>query len=330
MSNTMSESPTRFLPIVLPLVIVALARLLTFSSWAEENAGISAALYAWIVADALLLGLMARTPDHKPRLFQVIGMMSLASLVILLGASAPLRQVYLSLPLVLFTAGVTLTLFAAWSGMRVISAWASTGSLRTAFETVLPKRMVRLVIVEWQVLWLSLFRWNAPVDAPAGTIAFAYHTYLTPMIGAMLALQLIELGVVHLLLMLWNPFLAWIMLGLSLWGLTWTVALLKSFRIKPVLLGGKSVRVRSGLLYDFEIPINCIADFHTGFTRGELDDRRVLNLAILSSPNISLRLADLIVVRTVFGTKKEIRGVALRLDDHAGFATEIGRRICHF
>ena len=325
--HILTASSAKFLPIVLPLAVIALARLLTFSTWAENNAGIAATLFAWVVADALLLGLIARAPKNRPRLFQVIGVTSLASLVILLGAFAPLRQVYLSFPIVLITVGLTLGLFAAWSGMRVISAWASTGSLRTGFETVLPTQIVRLAISEWQVLRLGLFQWNAPIEIPTGNIGFAYHTYLTPMVGTILALQLIELSVVHLLLMLWIPAFAWIMLGLSLWGLVWTLALLKSFRIRPVLLTGRTVRVRSGILFDFDIPIECIADVGASFTQDEIDNRIVLDLAILSSPNVSLRLSKPIIIRTILGRSREIQGVALRLDDNAGFVAEVARRM---
>jgi len=316
----------RLLPVILPLGTIALARLLTFSDWATQQAGLAAILYAWIVADSLLLGLIAKAPEHKPGLFQVLGIVSLATLAILLGASAPVRDIYFSLPPVLFAAAGILMLFAIWGGVRIISAWRQTRSWRTGFENVFPKQLVRIAISECRVLWLGLFRWRSPVDAPAGTRAFAYHTYLTPMLAALLVLQLIELSVVHLLLMRWSPSIAWIILGLSTWGVIWTIALLKSFRIKPVLLKNRSVHVRTGMIYDFEIPINSIADTRTGFTSDELATARILNLALMSSPNVTLRLAEPITIRTFSGRRKKISGVALRLDDSSGFVTELARR----
>lgn len=314
------------LSFVLPLGAILLARLLTYSSWAAQNSGMAAALYSWIVADVLLLALIAKAPDHKPALFQVVGAVSLASIIILFGASAPLQEVYLGLPQVLLAAGGTVVVFISWSAFRVFLAWRDTGSLAAGFESVLPSQLVRSVISECKVLWLGVFRWGAPVDAPADSRAFAYHTYLTPMIATFVVLQLIELSVVHLLLMLWNPLVAWIMLALSVWGVIWTVALLKSFRIKPVFMTTDAVRIRSGMIYDFNVPISNIADFHTGFTSDELAQKGVLNLAIMSSPNVSLRFVEPITIQTFFGTKQEISGVGLRLDESAEFVAELARK----
>jgi hypothetical protein len=288
-----------------------------------HNTDLAAGLYAWIVADALLLALILKTPGHKPALFQVVGVVSLASMIIFFGASVPLQQVYLALPQVLVAAGATIAVFVSWSAFRVFSTWRKTGALAAGMERVLPSQLVRSAISECRVLRLGLFQWNLPVDVPEGARAFAYHTYLTPMIATLLALQLIELSVVHFLVMLWNPLIAWIMLALSLWGVIWTLALLKGFRIKPVLITADTVRVRSGMIYDFDVPIECIVDAQTGFSSEELAEKQVLNLAILSSPNVSLRLAEPITIGTFLKREKQISGVALRLDESAEFMAEL-------
>lgn len=299
---------------------------MTFSAWATEHSAMAAAIYAWVVADALLLGLLAKAPSHKPTFFQVFGVVSLAIVVILLGASWPLRAVYFSLPEFLVAAGGTVCLFLAWSVFRIGSQWRKTGSFTLGLESVVPPQLGRAIISECQIVWLALIRWGAPVDIPEGQKAFAYHTYLTPMIATFLALQVIELSVVHLLLMLWNPMIAWIFFGVSAWGLIWTTALLKSFRIKPVLIGSDTVRVRSGMIYDFEIPIKRISTESTAFSTEELNGKSVLNLAILSSPNVSLRFIEPVVIPTFFGRTKKISGVGLRLDESSAFFEELARK----
>ena len=324
--KTLPASIFRSLPFVLPLCAIALARLMTFSDWATDHSAMAAAIYAWIVADALLLGLLAKAPGNKPTFFQVFGMVSLAVLITLLGASGPLRAVYFGFPELLISAGGTVCLFLAWSGYRIVSEWQKTGSFALGLENVLPAQLARAIISEGQIVWLALIRWGAPVDVPAGQKAFAYHTYLTPMIATFLALQLIELSVVHLLLMLWNPLVAWICFGFSVWGLIWTTALLKSFRIKPVLIGPDAVRVRNGIIYDFEIPMDCISTERNAFTTEELNGKSILNLAILSSPNVSLRFTKPLAIRTFFGRTKEISGVGLRLDESNAFLEELARR----
>ena len=200
------------------------------------------------------------------------------------------------------------------------------GSFVSGLETVLPAGLVKAIVSECEVIRLGLFRWRAPVEVTSGHKAFSYHTYLTPMIATFLALQVIELSVVHLLLMLWNPTVAWIMFALSVWGLVWTTALLKSFRIKPVLVGPDTLRVRSGMIYDFEVAIERISAERSSFTSEELAGRSILNLAILSSPNVSLRFTQPLAIPTLFGRTREIAGVGLRLDDSNGFLEELARR----
>lgn len=326
MTRSLTAPLFKALPIMLPLAAIGLARLLTYSSWAEANPGWAALLFAWIVADALMLALMFKAADHKPPLFDVVGVLALASIVIIVGAASPVRDVYLSMPPVLVAAAGTLALFAGWTTLRVTKLARANGSIAQALEDVLPPKLVRPAINEARMLHLALLRWGAPADVPDGSRPFIYHTYLTPMLITFVVLQLIELSVVHFLLMLWNPTVAWVLLALSVWGVIWTIALIKSFRIYPVLLDDTSVRVRSGMIYDFEVPLDRIADYERGFTSEELDAKSVLNLAILSAPNVSLRFASPVVIPTFFGGTRELTGVGLRLDDSAAFIAALSDR----
>jgi hypothetical protein len=314
------------LPIVLPIAAIALARVGTHTSWAEANAGLAAILFAWIVADALLLGVLAKAKDHKPAAFSVVAALALAAIIILFGAAGPVRAVYIGLPQVLAAAGGTLALFLAMSAWRLARGWRESGSLMAGLEQVFPPALLRFAKAELAVLWLGLAHWNGPADVPTGSRAFIYHTYLTPMIATFVVLQVIEMSVLHLLLVFWNPTVAWIMFALSCWGLIWSIALMKSFRINPVLLSESHLRVRSGMLYDFEVPLDAIRDAQRPFSTEELSDRHILDLALMSSPNVSIRFARPIAIPTAFGGERMIEGVGLRLDDSAAFLAALERR----
>ncbi|AWW75268.1 hypothetical protein CD351_12595 [Erythrobacter sp. KY5] len=301
------------------------ARALTHTAWAEANAGWAAILFAWIVTDALMLAVIWKARDHKPEAFHMLAALALASIVVIAGAAGPVQAVYLGMPQVLLAAAMTLAIFLGWSALRVVTQWRASGSFMTGLERVLPPAMLRFAQAETRVLVLGLLRWGAPADVPAGSRGFIYHTYLTPMIATFLVLQVIEISVVHLLLMYWSPTLAWVLFAVSVWGIIWTVALLKSFRINPVLVTGDVVRVRSGMIYDFEVPISQIADAATAFTSEELQDKSVLNLALMSAPNVSLRFSRPIAIPTAIGGEKHISGVGLRLDDSAGFLEVLKR-----
>ena len=311
------------LPFALPILAIALARLLTFTDWAAANAGWTALLFAWVVADALMLGVMAKAKDHKPEAFKMLAALALASVVILIAAAEPIRAIYFDLPAVLAAAAGTLAIFLGWSALRISSAYRETGSASQAAERVLPAPLVKHLASELNVLWLGLFRWNAPVQVPVGAQSFVYHTYLTPMIVTFVVLQVIEISVVHLLVMLWNPTVAWVLFALSAWGLIWTMALLKSLRIKPVLLSENCVHARFGILHDVEVPLSAIGDIDTPYSSEELEDKGVLNMALMSAPNVHLRLAQPIAIPSLLGRERLITGVALKLDDSAGFVAAL-------
>ncbi len=320
-------APVRsLLPLALPAVAIFAARLATFTPWAAAQPGWAAIIFAWIVADALMLGVLAKAKDNQPALHTVLAALALGWVIVLLGAAAPVREVYFSFPQVLVAAGGTIALFFGWSAFRFTTRWRATGSVYAGLAEVVPELQLKFMRAEWRVLNLGLLSWNAPVDVPRGSQAFVYHTYLNPMIATFIALQVIELAVVHFLLMLWNPAVAWVLFAVSVYGVIWTVALLKSFRINPVLVSEKSVRVRSGMICDFEVPIAHISDVDQPFSKEELERKDVMNLAILSEPNIHLRFADPVSIPRLISGTREIRGVALRLDDSAGFLNAISAR----
>ena len=312
--------------VLLPLIAIGLARFMTHTDWAEANPGWAAMIFAWIALDGLALALMAKAPDHKLTLHQMAGILTAASVIVIIGAAEPVRQIYLGFPEILTALALTGALFVAWSVARCVRVYRQTGSAEQALGVVLPELQVRFMLAELRTLRLALFSWGAAPDVPKGWAPYTYHTYLTPMLATLLVLQLIELSVMHLLLMLWNPTVAYVLLALSIWGVIWTVALLKSFRLNPVLLGEDCIRARWGMINDVCIPIELIADTGRAFTSEELDTKAVLNLAMFSSPNVSLRLREPIVMRTMFGGSREISGVALRLEDSATFVSQLAER----
>ena len=140
----------------------------------------------------------------------------------------------------------------------------------------------------------------------------------------LLALQLLELAVVHFFLMMWNPTVAWIAFGLSAAGALWLVALMKSFRINPVLLEGETLRVRAGAIVDVAIPLSAIAGLAPALDEAIRKRKDTLDTAILSAPNVCLELAQPVAIPAMFGRTREVTRVAMRLEDSAGFIAALG------
>ena len=194
----------RFAPIVLPLLAIVLARAMTHSEWAAANAGLATLLFGWIVADSLLLATIAKAKDRRPGLRSMVGAAALASLVIIVGAGAPVRAAILALPPVMAALLLTIVLFVGWNLWEVAKASLAGASRQEAAMMVLPETLVRFMALESRITRLALLGWRRPQDVPVGTLAFSYHRFLLPMIYVFFALQVIELAVMHFLLMQWN------------------------------------------------------------------------------------------------------------------------------
>ena len=152
-------------------------------------------------------------------------------------------------------------------------------------------------------------------------LAFAYHRALAPMMWAFLALATLELFVVHFLVSIWSVRAALVLSCLTVASMVWLGLAIRSFRRLPVLLDDESVLMRSGRLQSVRIPLARIARVRSHFPGEALKGRNVLNLAMLSYPNLLLDLDEIRRGRRVY------RHVAHRLDDPAGFVAALDARL---
>lgn len=325
---------SQFKPLVRPAALIAApmiaiigARAMTYTEWAAAHTTLAALLFAWIAADALCLTTIAKAPEFKPGPAPMLGALTLAGVVVIVGAGPAVRERIFDMHSLLAAIGLTAALWLCLASTKVVNAKRSGEGWEAALSAVLPSAFLHFFFTELRMMHLALFRWGSAPDIPRGAEAFSYSRYLTPMLVALGVLQVIELGVVHLLLMLWNPAAAWIVFALTLAGLLWFVALTKSMRLMPVLLEEDAMRVRAGTLIDFEVAYANIAAVGEAFTAETLMAKTTCNTAILSSPNVTLRLARPVAVERPFGAPRLVDRVALRLDEPAAFLAALEARL---
>jgi hypothetical protein len=304
---------------LLPICVILAARIATHSALATEYPRASALLFLWVAADALALSAIAKAPNSRSGVKALLGAFAFAAIAVPLAAAPAIRDAFLAMPALMIAMTATILLYAGWSVARAAITFRATASFAMAASEILPPKLVRLLNSELEMMHLALFRWNTPADVPQHSVAFEYHRYLTPMIVAFLVLQLIELSIVHFLVSLWNETAVHILLALSVWGVIWMIALLKSFRIKPVLLMLDGIQVRSGSMVDAFVPYANMLGIAGGYDAERLKQKSTLNCAIMSSPNVCIDLRAPIAITTYFGRSRMIDSVALRLDDSAGF-----------
>ncbi|MDP1028676.1 hypothetical protein Q5H91_15755 [Sphingomonas sp. KR1UV-12] len=320
----------RFAPTLAPLAIVALAGLAVRSPLAAAWPATALLLFLWSVADTMMLALVARTPGRRPAAHQIVGVLATASVTVWLGAPAPLRQALLAMPWLVAAMAVAVLVHVGWASIRVRQVLASPAGDRwqVAAAQFVPAALVRLAVAELSVLHMALFRWGGPADVPADSRAFAYHRHLAPMCAALLILSAIEVAVYHLLVGHWSRTAALVMFVLSDLGLVYLVGLIKSFRLRPILLTPTGVRVRAGFLIDQFIPFEAIAAIAPAIEGDEVRDPDSLNAALLAWPNILLRLNAPQPRRSLF-QPRAFRAIAFRLDDPEPFLRLLAWRLGH-
>ena len=80
------------------------------------------------------------------------------------------------------------------------------------------------------------------------TQAFAYHRAVAPMVWAFFGIASVELVVTHVLVALWRPGVAMALSLVSLTGIVWLVATVRSFKRLPVLIEDDRLVMRVGTL----------------------------------------------------------------------------------
>lgn len=155
-------------------------------------------------------------------------------------------------------------------------------------------------------------------DEPA--LAFAYHRSLSPMLGVLLGIAIVETFVVHVIAMaLWGWRAALVLMVIDLSAVIALVGLLRSFRRLPVTLANGRLTMRAGWLKSVVIDAGEIAGLRGHWDTAAIKRRDVLNLALVAWPNVVLDL------RHPVGRRRTVKAIAHRLDDPEAFRAALAR-----
>ena len=141
------------------------------------------------------------------------------------------------------------------------------------------------------------------------------------MLWALVALGSVELVIVHGLLAAWSPPVAVVLSVASLIGLGWIVALIRSMKRLPVLIGPGGLTMRVGGFRSVTVSLDEVAGLRSRWDAGVVKARATLNLALVAYPNVVLDL------RHPLPGRRGITTIVHRLDDPVGFAAALERLI---
>ncbi|HJO64056.1 MAG TPA: hypothetical protein QF469_01830 [Sphingomonas sanguinis] len=321
-------SPISFAALIPPLVIAGAAALLRLPIVLAYPRA-AALLFLWIASDSMMLGLIAR--DQRPGWRAGIAAMAGAGTAVFSLSPPPIFAALVSMPWALAVPVIAIALHGGWGLWRItarVRHWDTRDPDRWAglLAEIFPKPLARIAMAELRLLHLALFRWGAAPDVPSGTMGFAYHRHLQPMMIALLLVSCVEIGVTHLLIAHWNRTLALILFAISDVSLLYLIGLIKSLRLAPVLLTETGVRIRAGMLVDRVIPYADIAAVQADPDGETVRAPDSWNVALLAWPNMLLRLDPPSPPRSRW-RPGPVRAIAFRLDEPGVFLDRLRMRL---
>ena len=185
-----------------------------------------------------------------------------------------------------------------------------------ASELVPHPRVSRILASEVSVLYLGIISWFSK-RKPAQVPSFTVHRTCgyAAVFGVICFAMIVEVFGLHLLLSLWSATAAWILTGLSLYGLLWFVADFRAMTHHPVRLTSSGLLIQFGLRWRVELPYSQIREA-TAWTAQHPTD---LRLSPWGDPMIWIRLRQPHIARGLYGLEKRISTAALTVDDPKRF-----------
>jgi len=198
-------------------------------------------------------------------------------------------------------------------------------NLHAACQPVLG-RLTEAVVTEVAVFRYALLGgWARPEVSPASQVFTTYQkSGFVALLAAFAGLSVVEMAATHLVAGQWWPRGAWVLTGLSAYGLLWLLAHGQAVRCRPLLLTATTLTVRVGLVWRVAIPREQLASLEK-IMDAPAPAPDLLNAArlLLTPPNLLLTLAQPQRVRGLYGLSRTVRRLAIYVDDPAGLAQQL-------
>lgn len=321
-------------PYLLPLGIGLIAILIAHSTMFQQNPqvfswAIAADLFITSPALYLLLTRPKKASTHTLLLVFTFGI--LLSLLLLPFDLPQLRdQLPVIAPLLLEVIIAGLTIYLVQKKVRAaIEAQKGSDFLTTLHalaDKLLPRVLARLLATELACLYYTLFCWK---KVSLQNNEFSYHkksgTQL--IIGTLLTVIAVETFALHLALEQWQPIVAWLATGLSLYSIFQLLALARSMPQLPITIDhqDQSIRFRFGVFARTTVAISDLERIEV--TSRQLPQHQTVvplsPLGSLSCHNLIIHLTNHNMLETMYGGEKTYFSLSVYVDERDEFLRQL-------
>ena len=151
--------------------------------------------------------------------------------------------------------------------------------------------------------------------------SFTRYRYELPMLGVFFSIALVELFVVHLLVGLWSPSMAWGLSALTVLGLVQIGLLIQGMMKWPTVVNDNGITVRHGRRGEIFVPFKIVQSVEDVAFRPEQRGLQTFRASLLAQPNVAIRLLAPLPYR-----KRMLSTISMRLDDPAEFHAAVAAK----
>jgi hypothetical protein len=180
---------------------------------------------------------------------------------------------------------------------------------------------IGILLIELSLLYYALGGWFKQYQPThPGHRPFSYHlkSGYGVTIALMIGLSLIEIVLVHLVVHQFNPTVAWILTFLTLYTVLWLIGDYQAIRLHPIVVDDTHLHLRAGMRWRVSLSLTQI---HTlrALHYSERQNKTMLDCSIAGNPKLLLELHEPVIVRGLFGIKRQTDKIAFAVDDEKAF-----------
>ncbi|MCB1216186.1 hypothetical protein KDL44_02265 [bacterium] len=169
---------------------------------------------------------------------------------------------------------------------------------------------------------------RASAELPATEFSYHERCDYGSLVLAVSILAGFELVAVHALVAsLWSHSLAWLLSGLSAYGLLWLRADYVASTRRPLEIRDGLLLLRCGLRWTAVVPLELIESLDMLQEQARQSAPGELRMLLCGDPNCRLRLREPVPVHGAFGIRRRVSGILLAIDDPQGFLSQFSKGI---
>jgi len=127
----------------------------------------------------------------------------------------------------------------------------------------------------------------------------------------------VEIAVLHFMIALWNPAVAWVVTMLTLVSLLWLWGDVRATKLRPLTVSNTTLNLSTGIKLTACIPLALVE--LAGSKDPELSKAETLDMSGFDSANTWITFKAPVEVEMLFGLKKKVRAIALTVDSAPKF-----------